>query len=509
MVKSVSILRFPPAGRAFISITLVLMAAMASFPKIAFCSEVVLNWSRGQNAAVSGYKIYIGNHSGRYLHSVDVGNRLSYRIQDLQEDTTYYFAATAYVTGRADIQNVYDAEKESRVIALRGAGLDHGYRLPTPGPVISGPFVVAWHMKYAEPFEVFIDVDTNEGHRYLAYPPVDVNSLGSGEFVRHGIGSHLTDGRWHAVIRDLQEDLAAAQPGVRITAVNSFMIRGSGYLDDIRLLPSAPGSDGALVMEDAEDRQTDGWHLFLDFAGEFITAESDFSNEVAAYIPLRDTDNDGLPDRAEKIDYGTDPLLPDTDGDGSIDGIEIHWGTNPIDRTSFPEPNGMTSTYEDGGGARNWGIYLDFTNRSSAPEVTTVYDAVRESSVVQFDGAGIDHGYRLNAERLGNWHNTEHSIIQWSMNYIEDFEIFVDVETRAGHRYLTYSPVDHHGLGAGEFVRHGIGSNAADGSWRTYVRDLQADLEKAQPGVSITAVNGFLIRGSGRIDDIKLHRRLL
>jgi RHS repeat-associated protein len=36
------------------------------------------------------------------------------------------------------------------------------------------------------------------------------------------------------------------------------------------------------------------------------------------------------------------------------------------------------------------------------------------------------------------------------------------------------------------------------------MRDLQADLEQAQPGVIIEEVNGFLIRGSGRVDDIKL-----
>ena len=35
--------------------------------------------------------------------------------------------------------------------------------------------------------------------------------------------------------------------------------------------------------------------------------------------------------------------------------------------------------------------------------------------------------------------------------------------------------------------------------------DLQADLADAQPGVTILEVNGFLIRGSGRVDDIKLH----
>ncbi|CAB1058407.1 hypothetical protein D1BOALGB6SA_3163, partial [Olavius sp. associated proteobacterium Delta 1] len=40
--------------------------------------------------------------------------------------------------------------------------------------------------------------------------------------------------------------------------------------------------------------------------------------------------------------------------------------------------------------------------------------------------------------------------------------------------------------------------------WHTFVSDLQVDLEAAQPGVEILEVNGIFIRGSGRVDDIKL-----
>ena len=43
-----------------------------------------------------------------------------------------------------------------------------------------------------------------------------------------------------------------------------------------------------------------------------------------------------------------------------------------------------------------------------------------------------------------------------------------------------------------------------DGRWHTFVKDLQADLDEAQPGEKILEVNGFLIRGSGKVDDIIL-----
>ena len=53
-------------------------------------------------------------------------------------------------------------------------------------------------------------------------------------------------------------------------------------------------------------------------------------------------------------------------------------------------------------------------------------------------------------------------------------------------------------------MEYGLGPDAMDGQWHTFVRDLQADLEGAQPGVTILEVNGFLIRGSGMLDDIML-----
>ena len=59
-------------------------------------------------------------------------------------------------------------------------------------------------------------------------------------------------------------------------------------------------------------------------------------------------------------------------------------------------------------------------------------------------------------------------------------------------------------LGTGTYVHHGLGASAKDGQWHTFTRDLQADLEAAQPGNTILEVNGFFIRGSGRVDDISM-----
>ena len=43
-----------------------------------------------------------------------------------------------------------------------------------------------------------------------------------------------------------------------------------------------------------------------------------------------DGDGDGLYDDDEQDVYGTDPWTWDTDGDGSSDGEEVHFGTDPL-----------------------------------------------------------------------------------------------------------------------------------------------------------------------------------
>jgi len=90
------------------------------------------------------------------------------------------------------------------------------------------------------------------------------------------------------------------------------------------------------------------------------------------------------------------------------------------------------------------------------------------------------------------------------MKYSESFSIYIELQTTAGRRLLQYNAVDYDLLGDDLYVKHGLGKHVKDGQWRTFTRDLEADLHDAQPDVNILLVNGFLIRGSGRVDDIKL-----
>ena len=81
--------------------------------------------------------------------------------------------------------------------------------------------------------------------------------------------------------------------------------------------------------------------LFVGVSGFFQTSEDIGGFESAVEEDLRgeselmsealDTDGDGLSDKLEETQYGTDVNNPDTDNDGMSDGWEVQHGLNPLD----------------------------------------------------------------------------------------------------------------------------------------------------------------------------------
>ncbi|HXH23922.1 MAG TPA: hypothetical protein VNI78_01660 [Vicinamibacterales bacterium] len=77
----------------------------------------------------------------------------------------------------------------------------------------------------------------------------------------------------------------------------------------------------------AEDTDFD---LTLDLAECLLGADPFDAASKPAPNPAGDTDADGLPSALE-VTLGTDPALPDTDGDGLLDGVEVRgFNTDPL-----------------------------------------------------------------------------------------------------------------------------------------------------------------------------------
>lgn len=392
----------------------------------------------------------------------------------------------------ATIANIFDHERSSRVIELTGSAASNGYRLRNEHSAYWNDIdfrVLEWSMKYSEAFTVYIAVQTKNGFRYIYYTPVDTDYLGSDTYVHHGLGSQLTDGQWHTVVRDLAYDLKQAQPDNELLAVLGFLIRGSGRVDDIKTRNALP---------------TD-----LDSDGDGLTDVQEISiygtNPYSA-----DSDGDGVEDKTEleywSANWSADPdgdglinlLDPDADNDGIPDGIEIRQGTDPAVADSVP----AAVIYEDAedGDTIGWDIY---DSDPAGAAITNVYDSGRASRVIELTGGGTGNGYRLRNPDGSYWNDTHFKTIEWSMQYAEPFTVYIAVQTRNGFRYLYYTPVETNKLGTDTYIHHGLGTVTQNGSWHTLTRNLTDDLKAAQPDNELVAVLGFLIRGSGRVDDIK------
>jgi len=70
-----------------------------------YAASVVLSWGAPSSNAdgtplndLAGYNIYYGTASGNYSESIDVGDVLTYQVNNLSTGVTYYFTTTAYDT---------------------------------------------------------------------------------------------------------------------------------------------------------------------------------------------------------------------------------------------------------------------------------------------------------------------------------------------------------------------------------------------------------------------------
>lgn len=102
--------------------------------------------------------------------------------------------------------------------------------------------------------------------------------------------------------------------------------------------------------------------------------------------PCRDSDDDGTPDYLDRdsdndcyIDKkeheaGLDPTNPDTDGDGTKDGVEIRIGTDPNDKESHPPEGIYYVCLENYGKDNEEKLLIDFTISGSKLDIVTVID---------------------------------------------------------------------------------------------------------------------------------------
>ncbi|MFZ2190320.1 MAG: ferric reductase-like transmembrane domain-containing protein [Candidatus Magasanikiibacteriota bacterium] len=71
--------------------------------------------------------------------------------------------------------------------------------------------------------------------------------------------------------------------------------------------------------------------IFVNSKNVLAVSTTTTANLYTESSPPLDTDIDGLTDQGETNIFGTDPLSPDTDGDGYLDGAEVLSKSDPLD----------------------------------------------------------------------------------------------------------------------------------------------------------------------------------
>ncbi len=500
--------------------------------------------------------------------------------EDAEDGTANKWLVYDKTPSGATITNVYDYNKKSKVIELKGSATANGYRLGHYSNAWNNKYnkVIKWSMNYKENFVVYISTKTKKGHRYLYYTArnTDAGMHSNGEYIHHGIGVNAKNGTWQTFHRDLEADLKEFESDNELISINAFLIRGSGRIDDVEIVPSI-----RTIYEDAEDGTANKWHVYDKTpSGATITNVYDYNkkskvielkgsatangyrlghdfnsnawnnkdNKVIKwsmnykenfvvyistktkkghrylYYTARNTDaglnrgyiHHGIGVNAKNGTWQTfhrdlEADLKEFESDNELISINAFLirGNGRIDDVEIVKdlpPPPIRTIYEDAedGTANKWHVY---DKTPSGATITNVYDDNKKSKVIELKGSATANGYRLGHNfNFNAWNNKYNKVIKWSMNYKENFVVYISTRTKKGHRYLYYTAKNTDaGMNSnGGYIHHGIGVNAKNGTWQTFHRDLEADLKEFESDNELISINAFLIRGSGRIDDVEI-----
>ncbi|GBC63747.1 arabinogalactan endo-1,4-beta-galactosidase [Desulfonema ishimotonii] len=269
-----------------------------------------MEWDPNTESDLAGYKVYYGTASEDYQHHVDVGSYTGCTISGLEEDTTYYFAATAYGSGgyesgfSSEISQYipisatdYSVIPWSQLSIVSSDSEELTGENGSAGNAIDGDPLTLWHTEWSQstpehPHEIVIDLG-------------DVYVVGGFQYLPR------QDGGTNGTVADYA--FYVSTDGV---AWNAPVAEGTFAADTAKKETGFSGKAGRYVR----------FVALSDINGGPWTTVAEIN--ILGKVPA-DSDEDGITDDDEINVYGTDPEKADTDGDGINDGDElIFWGDN-------------------------------------------------------------------------------------------------------------------------------------------------------------------------------------
>ncbi len=151
----------------------------------------------------------------------------------------------------------------------------------------------------------------------------------------------------------------------------------------------------------------------------------------------------------------------------------------------------------------NWHIY---DNDPADAIIIKEFDVNQNREIFYFLGAGQLNGYESGATS-GDlaWNITQERTLAWNMKFYEKYQMYVLLKTTKGTRYIRYTNADgNQTILKDKYIRIGLGNETRRGNWTPISRDLNHDLKTFEPDNEILSVNGLRIKGTGKIDNLRL-----
>ncbi len=420
-------------------------------------------------------------------------------LEDAEDGETDGWSISANPKGDSAFANVFDSERNSRVMEFTGNSRSmYRFAFPDGSPLSTTNFIARWDMKVATGGwgfgTIFWRVETTGSVIYMEYrlnTPLGCHLSSKSTYAICGLGlaESLQKNAWHTITRDFKADLkAVGLEDIELQSVEYMLVHTAGRVDNIQLLnhdavnfhtisgtitENGKGVSGKSLSNTGADCQpsdSQGHFSCTVPAGWYGSLTPKNSNEHY-FAPLTRAYNEVSADITGQ-DFTVrliDDVLEDAE-DSETDG----W-------TISASPSGDSA----------------FAN---------VVDSEKDSRVMEFTGNSRSM-YQF-AFPDGSPLSTTNFIARWDVNMATGFgTIFWRVETTGSVIYMEYrlnTPLGCHLSSKSTYAICGLGE-MQDNTWYTFTRDFKADLKAVGlEDIELQSVKHMLVHTAGRVDNIQL-----
>jgi len=181
--------------------------------------------------------------------------------EDAEDGTTQGWRVVDNSPAGATITNVSDADKNSKVIQLKGAGRANDYLFGTKTSLSkSDAHTLSWSMKIEEKYKITVYTSTQKGRRSFVFTASNRSKgLYSKRNIHMGLNADSMDGTWQNFSFDLDEAMEKYEPNNKLFKINGFKVQGSGLFDDILVSEEGivpPVDHGCITREKLKSKIT-------------------------------------------------------------------------------------------------------------------------------------------------------------------------------------------------------------------------------------------------------------